>query len=279
MKSIIRKIQYRGVDTKYRLYLLSDTHEGAKGSETKLIKSIVDEISQDDNALWAHLGDFGEYINLGDKRFDPDSIADWLYLGRENTMGDIARAETARVIETFAPIKDKCVALVEGNHEATMREYCEHDCYSVIIDGLADGDNEHRLGHRGVVYLRFNRSEGGGSTAVKIFLTHGSGSASTAGSTLTKLYKYEQQLDGVDVVAMGHLHYGATTTIQKYRCEPTYVSSRSVHLISCPPLCGMMQYADRMDRDLRTVGYVVLTIWPYTREISVDMRVFNPKAL
>jgi hypothetical protein len=266
MRCITRRTEYESRGDTFRLVLLADTHLGNLNTDERLLKNIVRDIEGDERAYWGHLGDMCEYINMRDPRFDPDSLPGWL-LGRE-ALRDIARTETAHFIDIMKPIADKCVFLCEGNHEEAILSHSEADVYSAIIEAMASKD-EHRLGHRGFVNWQFTAFRK--TWTLRLFLTHGSGGGQAGGTAGSKLAKLASQVDGVDILAMGHIHQYDHKAIVKYRPGRTHEAERvTIHALSCPPMVADMQYADRKDYGGTSVGYVQLLIRPFAHEIKVE---------
>jgi len=253
----------------FRLILLADTHLGNANAKERELRLLVEEIKQEPLAFWLHLGDMCEYISLHDPRFDAQELAGWL-LDAES-LSDIGRAETVRFLNIMQPVKDKCLALVRGNHEASILRHSECDVYSRIIEGLADGTNEHRLDDQGFLSWIFARLRTSGRWTLRLYLAHGSGGGSSDGNAANKLGKLAKQVDNVDIVAMGHVHDPIYRTIAKRRPGPREHRDVVVHTISVPALVSDMSYAQARNLPPHPAGWAEVHIEPDKKRLSVEL--------
>ena len=112
-------IPYKIANPIRKLYALGDIHCGTIHCVEDKIQAKVAEIDKEKNAYWIGVGDYGEFITPGDKRFDPSqkAIADWV------KTDDIAKSQEEWIIKLFDPIRKKCIGLLYGNHEDAIRRY------------------------------------------------------------------------------------------------------------------------------------------------------------
>ena len=61
----------------YRLFPLGDIHLGNEACDERRFCQVVQEIAGDDRALWIGLGDYCDFINRTDPRFDPLALPRW----------------------------------------------------------------------------------------------------------------------------------------------------------------------------------------------------------
>lgn len=156
------------------------------------------------------MGDYGDYININDKRFNANTVAPWM----RNHFDDLSRAQTKRFLEIMEPIADKCLALIEGNHERTQANHFERNVYYDICDGIKrcaglPESDPIGLGYTGWLILSLPKARDGrlsqGSTTLRINCHHGSGGARTRFGRLAKLEQYANYIDA-DLVLVGHMH-------------------------------------------------------------------------
>ena len=269
MRCITRHTGYESRSDVFRLYCITDVHLGNLGSNEGLLKELAKKIEADPFAYWIGLGDYCDFINLHDPRFDPRELASWLMGGEE--LADIGRAEVRRFVDIMRPVADKCLGLCEGNHESKFLQHSEADVYAAIVDGLQSTD-AHRLDHRGFISWRFSR-QGGSTWTLRILASHGSGGGSSKGNAANKAGKLAEMADGVDVILMGHLHAPSHTPISKLRPGRTKAERTTIHTVSCPALCGDMKYADDKDLPAMPVGYAMLQIRPNDKQVDVTISV------
>jgi hypothetical protein len=90
------------------------------------------------------LGDYCEWINVQDKRFDVATLAPWIEIG---DLIDLAQVQRDRFLSIIKPIAGKCLAMCSGNHEGTIHRKTERDIYSEIVTTVkAWGKLDGRLG-------------------------------------------------------------------------------------------------------------------------------------
>jgi len=269
LRCITHRTTYASRSDEFNLYIISDTHLGSKHSDEALLRRVVAEIKSNPHNRWLGLGDYGEYINMKDPRFDPSELASWLFGAEE--LSDVGRAQSERFITTMEPVKEQCLALVCGNHEDAILHHSDHDVYSRIIDGMASG-HELRLGHGGFLTWRFKR-ENGSVWSLPMFLTHGSGGGQSGGNVGNKLEKLVRDTDGVQVVIMGHHHDPGYRPFARLKAGRKEAEVITIHAISAPAMSGYMEYAQARNARPRPTGYCVLTIAPDKKTVSVNLRV------
>ena len=184
----------------FRLYPIGDIHLGAAACDVDALRKTLSEIEQDDSALWVGMGDFAECINLQDKRFDVKSV-DPKYLPR---LDDIANACFEDLAEMFAPIRDKCIGLLVGNHEETLRLKHSQDVHGALCLRLG----LKNLGYDSLIRWKFVRQVSGGkapATNLTIFASHGTIAGRRDGAKLNRIEDLNRNFDA-DMYLVGHGH-------------------------------------------------------------------------
>ncbi len=179
----------------FKLFMLGCIHAGTIHCVEPKIKRKVQEIAETKNAYWVGMGDYAEFITPHDKRFDPNqkAVASWV------EQDNIAESQTKWVVDLFTPIKDKCLGLLYGNHEESIRKF-NHDNVQKNICERLEVDN---LGFSCFLTLRFIRS--GNIKVYKGAFTHGASSAITEGAKLMALMRWMKSVDA-NFYAYGHVH-------------------------------------------------------------------------
>ena len=205
MNILRRTIRHESRSDVFSLYPLGDIHLGNIGCDEEYFKSIVDRIAQDDNALWIGLGDYCEWINVKDPRFEFSSMPDWI---KVKDLSDLANAQRSRFLDIVEPIADKCIGLVKGNHEDTIQRYTERAVYNEIVadvkSKMSAQVDKLGLDYCGFIQLKFDR--GGHHTWLPtIFAHHGWGGGRKKGGKVNKLEDLMLTFEA-DVTLIGHHH-------------------------------------------------------------------------
>jgi len=208
-----RIIRYGKKDAEFSIYDIADIHALNRGISKAHLYRDVQRIKKDPYALWFEGGDYGDWIYPGDPRFDPQAfdpevrVVDLAYLG--SLIADF-------IIDTFTPIKSKCVGFLIGNHSITaITRKDQAWVHDFICKKLGVPD----MRFSGFTDLYFIWEEGRPSVLMEVsqkppkhftarlrcFLHHGMGAANTAGGKINKLKALVDMVDA-DLVMMGHVH-------------------------------------------------------------------------
>lgn len=197
MEVVRFELDYRRSDI-FTYHNLCDIHAGTGHCDEDRFRHKVRQIARDPFARWTGGGDYGEFINPKDKRFDSRTLAKWV------DPDDIARSQEEYIIRLLRPIKTQCLGMIEGNHEDSVRIHCNQDVYKHITDELGVA----KLGATAFIDLAFRRrggERGGGGTTIRIVLAHGSGGAITKSAKTIRLERFMNQFNA-RIYAIGHMH-------------------------------------------------------------------------
>lgn len=185
---------------------MGDIHDGTLACDEKQLAKDISYIANANNIFWFGLGDYADWILLGDKRLRVETLHPEI---RDN-LDTATDVQLERLERLFSPIKDKCLGLVEGNHDAKMLKLHSTDVTKRLCKAL-DVEN---LGAEALVRLHFEHMKGGAVKSKTIHLHHGKGGGSTAGAALNTL---QRSMLGypADIYAMGHVHGLATKKIDR----------------------------------------------------------------
>lgn len=187
-------INYK-VNDVFRIHPLGDLHDGTQHFVEGMFKRKVNEIANDDKALWVGLGDYCEFITTHDPRWDSNCVSSWV------EKDNIAVSETNHVASLLAPIKDKCIGLIEGNHETAIKFHNDVNVHKNLCEALGVPN----LGYSCWLKLRFKRANSTESHIVKCVITHGAGGAVTPGAKLARLFRFMNGYDA-NIFMHGHTH-------------------------------------------------------------------------
>ncbi|MFA5036704.1 MAG: hypothetical protein WC479_05960 [Candidatus Izemoplasmatales bacterium] len=190
-------IPYKMSDSVFQVYTLGDIHAGTIHCVEADIKRKVTEIAKQRNSYWIGMGDYAEWITPKDKRFDPNqkSIAEWV------EPDNIAHCQTEWVSKLFEPIKKKCLGLLYGNHENSIRIF-NHDN---VQKNLCDNLGVDNLGYSCFIRFKFRRENSTEQHLITGAFTHGASGAITEGAKLMALMRFMKSFEA-DIYGYGHMH-------------------------------------------------------------------------
>lgn len=194
-----RKIPYQSRSEKFKIIPIGDIHRGNVGCDEAKLRKTLQYIQDTPNAYWIGMGDYAECIQVDDKRFDEKSI-DPNY--RIAGISNLITTQMHDVVSDFMPIKDKCLGLLSGNHEETMRLRYKRDIMYEIGERLDMFDK--LMGYSGFIRLRFER-QAGTVTTFTIFACHGFGAARKSGAKVNRLEDVAHAFNA-DIILVGHEH-------------------------------------------------------------------------
>jgi len=186
---------------------IGDIHIGSASCDESRLRQTIDRVKADDRCYWLGMGDYAEWINRNDPRFEPGSLAKWLTMA---DLVDLSKAQKDRFLELVRPIAHKCLALVEGNHELTIKRKTERDIFSEIVTGVKGAGKLEDidllgLGIYGWLQLIFRRSKEGATTMFDINLHHGFVGGRLAGAKALNMQRWLWAHD-CDIAIFGHSH-------------------------------------------------------------------------
>lgn len=194
-----------------RIWNLSDLHLMSKACSEDAIRRDVQEIRDDPHSFFLGGGDYCDFIGYSDKRFDPDSVADWVSVSDLGRLGEVGMR---RIRDLFEPIKHKCLGLLMGNHEKQYALRTDHEnLHGWLCTELGVPD----LGYCCFMDIVFRRQKGQPTLSLsappgkhtsqtfRIFAHHGAGYAQTPGGKLNRLIQFMHSFDA-DVYFCGHVH-------------------------------------------------------------------------
>lgn len=181
-----------------RLYAIGDVHVGTENFDEKAIKKKIEIIKNDDYGVLALCGDLGDFglknskTNVYKATMQPKEQIDYLY-------------------ELFAPIADKIVSAVPGNHEERItREVGLCPLYDLCVRwGIEDVYRENVA----ILKLLFGSVKGDKQQNSFIIVT-------SHGSTRNKHKKHMGGYDNADAFISGHIHEPSYSPSGRIRIDP-----------------------------------------------------------
>jgi hypothetical protein len=194
-----REFNLKGRGECIYLFPIYDVHYGCRNCNIKQFQNTVRMIAEMPNAYWFGGGDMIEAINPSDKRFNPQNV-DQELIKDIGDLNNLVHKQADGFIKMTKHIKDKCLFLLEGNHEEKVKLNYHLDITSIIAHEL----NTVNLGYTAYGKFKFIR-DGLNAKNVKIFASHGDGAGQTTGAKLNRLEKKGEWIIA-DAYFMGHNH-------------------------------------------------------------------------
>ena len=278
-----RYIKHGSRSDEFTLWVLGDLHVGAGACVEHMIARDVQRIKDDPHAFWVGIGDNCDHIGPKDKRWDAGALADWITV---QDLGNLGMVCTKRVLDLLMPIKDKCLGMLYGNHEASyMKQNEQSKLHSWLCAELDAPD----LGYCALFDLCFIRAKtkvpilmdksthDGATAKFRIFAHHGAGSSATPGGKLNRLIKFMQDFQA-DIYMMGHVHdqkgqrritIGADATCTKIVQKETIGVITGSYLRCYPE--GHTTYGEIKGYSPAALGAVKIYIKPESRELRAEV--------
>jgi len=277
VRTITKRITYTSRTDVFRFHSFSDIHLGNRHCAEKLLRRDIRTVQDDPFAYWWDLGDQCEFINFRDLRFNPRELAKWL-LGWDE-LEDIAKAQRDRYVRMFQPIGDKCLMMVEGNHNRSILRHTEREMYATIAEGI-DAKNVC-VGPSGFLRIVFNRETGkkraqGACWTLIVFATHGWWGGRLMGAGALNLERVAARVHS-HIVIVGHDHKNRafpleeieSTRYDKVRMKQVWCISSGTYLGSDEGDWGQADYAERAGYRPVGAGGVVIEVTPDKRKIRI----------
>lgn len=197
-----------------RVYMIFDVHYGSKTCAKPVVDALIQRIKSDPYALVILGGDLAEFINVRDKRFNPDDIDASLL---ENTDNIIAKS-IDDLYKWFQPIDDKIILSLSGNHELAIAKYSSSNPTKSLVErwnnDIAENAKKKKKkseistvsgvingGYECILNLRI-RSKA--QEMVTLYLSHGWGGGRLYGSKANRILEMMYDFPNANVYASGH---------------------------------------------------------------------------
>lgn len=212
MNMVEKRIEAKSKADVFYVYPIGDPHIGAFNCAESHLRAFVDYIKNQPHSYWFGGGDYCNAITPSDvNRYDVRALADWIFTGKamniKEALLDIAKQERERFCKIVEPIKDKCLGLIEGNHEYQLMNRSHNGHHYIMCDELGVPN----LTDCAFIRLNFKIPKGSGRSVI-FFVLHGWGGGRTPGAEPNHLMRAGQIADA-DVILRGHSH--------TFRIEPS----------------------------------------------------------
>jgi len=268
-------IYYEGKDEWKKIVPLGDSHIGNSGCDMKALKDMVDWIKSKDDVAWVGMGDYIDAINYSDPRFDPKTISSKYMI--EGNMDKIIQMQINDLVDLLEPIKDKCIGLLRGNHEETIRK---HYHYDVLYEMAKDLELPRNilLYDTAIIRLRYKRknSMGKSSHCFDILCAHGNVGGRSYGykaNRVQDLHKYF--LADIYLLAHSHIKQAQLSNLIYFNTKGTMCKKKIVDAYTGCFLqaykAGQTCYAEKGLFPPTDIGVIKIQIQPEHGDIHVSI--------
>lgn len=189
------------------LFPISDVHLGASEHMGKEWAEFCRQIEETPNA---HIVLGGDLINNATR----NSVSNVF----EETMRP--REQKKVIAEMLAPIRDRILCAVSGNHERRSGKDADDD---PTYDIMCKLDLEHLYRENiAFVKLRIGKKDADGlrNPTYMLTVTHGAGGGMLTGGAVNRNERFGYVIDGMDCLIVGHTHKPFVTQPSKIKIDP-----------------------------------------------------------
>lgn len=200
-------IQCRGRSDRFYVIPIGDIHYGSVNCNVERLKGVVKYIKDNKNIYWLGMGDMIEAINYSDPRYDPKNNAKG-----ESDLSNLVYTQLSEVSELLSPISERCIGILEGNHEEKVRLTHHLSSIDILCEMLWNKSGKKvvvkNLTSCAYVRLRFGRPRKGNgfiNKVVDIWCHHGYSAGRTVGADINSLTRIGGDFEA-DIFLVGHSH-------------------------------------------------------------------------
>jgi hypothetical protein len=201
MKLITHRLSFTEGDC-FPFFFWGDWHRFNANCSKKELEADRRTIAETPNALYAHMGDGADCIARDDKRYTAAEV-DWSLI-RPQDMDKFAPLVVRDLVDFEAPVANRCVAKLRGNHETAFGHWHHCDVVWEVCERLGRGDL-YAPGEA-MVRLIFTDAHRHACTVV-LNLHHGTHTARYRSTLLNQLLIKLRYWPTVDIMARGHCHF------------------------------------------------------------------------
>jgi len=242
------------------IYPISDVHLGAAEHMTREWELFCQHLLDDPNA-YCVLG--GDLINNCTR----NSISNIF----EETMRP--REQKRLIAEMLAPIKERILCAVSGNHERRSVKDADDDPTYDIICKL----DKEEIYRENIAFVKIQmgkpRADGLRNPTYVLVVTHGAGGGVLTGGAVNRNERFAYVLDGCDCLIVGHTHKPFITQPAKIKINPfnNKVTVCPFKVVSSTSWLNWAGYAAQKMLSPTSHALQMITLCGNKKEIRVEM--------
>lgn len=263
---IIQRLPLSSRTDRYHLWDLCDAHLGSIATDEAALTNLVREIAADPMARWIAGGDKGQFINITDKRFEPEDCASWMQVA---DLGNLAKRQAARYLEITRPIWSQCLLSIDGNHtDAIYRRY--HEDIGAIIAAEMGVPHCRNGAWLRLVFEWATPNNKPRVTAYEIAVLHGWGGGRGAGSAANMMYQALIAFNA-DIVFLEHRHKRDRLAVNCYAAARNCIVTRQRVAVLSGSFLDGAAYSLTRGYEPAEIGSVRVELHPDRRGIEVRL--------
>jgi len=193
----------------FTLIPTGDWHLGAADCDEAQIRADLKKHQDNPNARLILMGDIGELIGPGDKRWHPQGYMPQRYVDAMlDPDGGIPTETVKHAAEILEPWAGRIWGVASGNHEMTISKHCQRDLMTELAKELGGGLFNRLIGYSGFIHVTWtHKVQKKVVGSMKFHIHHGWQTAGRAGSgNLINGMERELGYTDADVLLRGHSH-------------------------------------------------------------------------
>ena len=264
------------------LVAFGDIHIDEPGFQKRVLDRVIHELDTLPNAIGVCIGDVFGFTNTRTRK----SVAAGFGQApggdeAKDTLDEFMRHRVTDLHKIFAPVKDKLICFVLGNHtwQYANGEYADEQLAHSLGTEFCDGVLAFRL----TLATKKKDSPNQKSCYVNIVCHHGTGGSQTEGGDLNNLAKKSSAWDA-DIYLAGHSHHlyvhtGRARMVFGKARKDFRIHERATHLARTGSMVRAYAgrttgYIERLGNSPSNLGYVVFKIYiDRLREDNMDIKV------
>jgi Predicted phosphohydrolases len=245
---------------------ISDLHIGSPECNQSQVHSYIEQLTNEKDTYCILGGDLIDNAIVG-------SVGD-VYEQQSTPMGQLGM-----IISLFLPVKDKILAVVQGNHEARSYKQTGIDLMAFFCRELGISDRYDPVGI--CLFLRFgeveksiykgkNKQRKGRQLLYTIYLSHGISGGRTAGAKANALERVSNVINA-DICILGHTHLPMVFKSSIFTVDTVNsgVFEKDITYINMGSTLGYSGYAEKLSLKPSSKANPTLILSGLTKKVEV----------
>ena len=201
------RFEFEEDPTGFEVVPLHDVHFGSVFCQERLLRKIRDYVKENEKVYFYLGGDMAEFIPPKERRFEASTLPEKF----KDNLDKLLTYSVEYVADFFEPIKDKCLFVLSGNHEAKYYKDLSFDFVGLLAKLLGVGNWTHS--YEALVKFLFRHNKR--TYSFDLYVHHGFGGGRKKGSLINNLEDLAKNY-AADVYVCGHAHRLAFSTDPHY---------------------------------------------------------------